>query len=63
MSEGDLKRLAAKAGLALLFAPRYYAFLTERVEPGDGRSDPSHWQVPLPEPVKVPPAIGMNLKS
>jgi hypothetical protein len=59
MSENDLKRLGAKVGLALLFPSRYYAFLTEQSR----QPEPSapQWQVPLPESVKVPPAIGMNL--
>jgi hypothetical protein len=36
MDTREWKRLAAKAGLALLFAPRYYVFLTEVK---GGRSD------------------------
>jgi hypothetical protein len=61
MSERDWKRLGAKTALALLYVPRYYAFLTQ--PNGRGEQPPPQWQVPEPESVNVPPAIGMNLKS
>jgi hypothetical protein len=50
MSLPEWNRLAAKAGLALLFAPRYYAFLTG----GTGLAEVPHKGGEGTRPVRVP---------